>query len=137
MCAFRVEETDIRRVSQVGDTFDVTLFHRIANTLVDTVEDNDDQSLLTTALKREIELLLAAHFCEHKDQLYTSKSTDGASASFQGQFGMGLLSTKYGQSAVELDITGYLRGLAQGVTECSLDWGGLPPSEQTAYVDRD
>lgn len=57
---------------------------------------------------QEIESYLAAHFYEHHDKSYTSKSTGGASGSFKGQYAMILLSTDYGQTAMLLDASGCL-----------------------------
>jgi hypothetical protein len=71
------------------------------------------------------------------DKAYQSKSTGGASGTFQGQTGMRLESTDYGQAAMILDVTGRLASRSQGRTRPTVAWGGKPPSEQTDYVDRD
>ncbi|GAF90891.1 unnamed protein product, partial [marine sediment metagenome] len=82
------------------------------------------------------------HFYAHADQLYQARSTAGASATFQGQTGMILLSTQYGQTAMLLDVTGLLAKLSKdaeegGKRKVTAAWLGRRPSAQTAYVDRD
>ncbi len=97
----------------------------------------------TTAELREIETWLAGHFYAHHDQLYTSKSTSGAGASFQGQTAMHLNSTQYGQMAMTLDTSGCLADIQAGVTPgagrpvASGVWLGKRRSEQIDYPQRD
>jgi hypothetical protein len=72
-----------------------------------------------------VERWLAAHAYCHMDPIYMSKSTAGASASFQrGSGGEGFESTDYGKMAVRIDYSGCLsaigkrqvaRGFAAGV----------------------
>lgn len=69
---------------------------------------------LSDELLERIECYLAAHFYGHGDQFYQSRSTQGASGSFQGQTAMGLESTQYGQTALRLDISGCLMGFNKG-----------------------
>ena len=83
-----------------------------------------------------IERWLAAHFYVMNDQTFSSKSTQGASASFHGQTGMNLDASKYGQSAKIVDYSGCLTAIAERRTARAF-WMGRPPSEQTAYTDRD
>ena len=92
-------------------------------------------TLSTTKLEL-IERWLAAHFYLQADQAYQSKSTDGASATFQGQTGMGLENTNYGQQAMILDRSGCLRQM-NAAGSIQVEWGGKKRSEQIDYVDRD
>lgn len=72
-----------------------------------------------------IETWLAAHAYCMVDQPYSSRSSGGASGSFQGQTGMRLKATKYGQMALDLDPTGFLANLeATGTAVASMDWLG-------------
>ena len=98
---------------------------------------------LTTTETELIERWLAAHFyCAGPDLLYSSKSTAGASASFQGQTGMHLDSTSYGQMAKTLDYSGCLTEIDKRQEQtaggrASGFWLGKAPSAQTDYRDRD
>lgn len=86
----------------------VSPFIRTAAALVSWLQSQDTEGLLTDELLEEIETYLAAHFYAHSDQLFQSKSTGKASASFQGKTGMVLSSTQYGQTAMVLDVAGLL-----------------------------
>ena len=91
---------------------------------------------MSAALLTKIETFLAAHFYGHGDQFYSDKKTEKASATFQGQTGMGLKSTQYGQSAITMDISGCLAAFNEG-SRATITWGGKPPSEQIDVRDRD
>lgn len=135
--AWRTTEEDVRAIISTDSDNLIAPFIDTATAVVDYVESEDDNDVLTDALLREIEKYLAAHFYEHLDQAYTSKSTDGASAAFQGQFGMGLDSSKWGQTAKRLDVTGTLAAMDRTKHKITVEWLGKPVSEQTAYTDRD
>lgn len=113
---------------------DLDPFIATATVLADRIDAKDGGILSTAALER-IEAYLAAHFYCHADQLKQSETRGRASAVYQGQTGMGLRSTQYGQAAIDLDYSGTLASL--GKKAASLSWLGLPPSEQTDYEDRD
>ncbi|MCK9570503.1 hypothetical protein M0R72_16265 [Candidatus Pacearchaeota archaeon] len=139
---WRVTEEEVKAIIETGNDYAgveivVAPFIDAANALTDKIESEDDDGLLTDALLAQIEKFLAAHLYAHRDQQYASESRGGASASYQGQFGMGLDSTRWGQTAKILDVTGYLANLGKAKTEVDLFWMGLPPSEQTDYEDRD
>jgi hypothetical protein len=95
--------------------------------------------VLTDARLELIERWMAAHFYKQSDQAETSRSTGGASASFQGQTGLYLDGTKYGQTAKLLDTSGCLATIAGATGRQSARgfWAGKPPSTQTDYIDRD
>ncbi|MCK9569338.1 hypothetical protein M0R72_10410 [Candidatus Pacearchaeota archaeon] len=140
--AWRVTEEDVKSLIETGNDYlgvaiAVAPFINAANALTDKVDAEDDDGLLTDALLAQIEMFLAAHLYAHRDQQYANESRGGASATYQGQFGMGLDSTRWGQTAKMLDVTGYLANLGQAKPEAEAFWIGLPPSEQTDYEDRD
>ena len=120
----RVTKHDVSAIIEVDPTIDLNPFIRIASSLVTQVSENDEESKLSETLLKEIEVLLAAHFYTHRDQQYSSKKTADASASFQGQTGMGLDSSFYGQSAKLLDTTGFLDNLGKGKRQAGGVWLG-------------
>jgi hypothetical protein len=84
---------------------------------------------LSDARLEMVERLLAAHNYKMSDQALASKNTDGASATFQGQTGMNLEATKYGQRAMLQDVSGCLRTLNAGKA-ASGEWLGKTEAEQ-------
>lgn len=90
---------------------------------------------ITTDEAEMIERYLAAHYFGHADQFITSKSTNGASGSFQGQTGMGIESSLYGQTAIQLDPSGCLNALTKRQT-ASATWLGRPSNAQSSAFDR-
>jgi hypothetical protein len=91
---------------------------------------------LSAAELELIERWLAAHCYVQSDQTYANKSTGGASAGFQGQYGMQLMNSKYGQMALSVDYSGCLNAITTR-QRVSITWLGKRPSQQTDYVDRD
>ena len=90
---------------------DLTPFITIANAMVNVVVSADSAGLLTGAnvpLQELIERWLAAHYYQIADPGYQSRSTGGASGSFNGQTTQTFKSTRFGQQACAMDITGWL-----------------------------
>lgn len=104
----RTTSSAVEGIIQVDSSIDLSGFIDTATALVDWLESKDTDGELTATQLERIECFLAAHFYAHRDQLLQSKSTGKASGSFQGQTGMFLKSTQYGQTALLLDTTGYL-----------------------------
>lgn len=78
-------------------------------------------------LLKEIEIRLACHAFKLTDPGYRSRSTGGASGSYEGETGMYLEATKYGQYAMVLDYSGCLRAIGQQQqAEATIDWLGVP-----------
>jgi hypothetical protein len=119
-------------------TTDLTPFIQTANGMADRVAAcaAAKGKALTPQELQSIEGWLAAHFYAQMDQLYKSKSTGGASASFQGETGKGLESTLYGQSALMADYSGCLTVISKRQV-ARLNWLGKPVSEQIPYDQRD
>ena len=150
--AWRVNEDDVIDVITVEDP-DGTVSDRIrrvlssaidaANALTDKVQSmdaaDDGPQVLTAALLVQIEKYTAAHFAQSfaANQQVTAESSLGASSTFQGQTGMRLEATFFGQHAMLLDVSGILNGLNEGIHTVGVEWLGLPPSEQTDYEQRD
>lgn len=82
-----------------------------------------------------VERWLAAHFYCMSDPQYAAKSTDAASATFTGQTGMRIESTRYGQTALTVDYSGCLDMLNKRQT-VAVKWLGKPASQQIPYDQR-
>ena len=106
--ALRTNDSLVREIIETDANLTLSGFIRAANGLTNWVASQDSDNELSSDDLQSIETWLAAHFYAHRDQLYQSKSTDKASATFQGRTDMGLASTQYGQTAMMLDITGAL-----------------------------
>jgi hypothetical protein len=136
--AWRCNEADIRDLIDSDDPdARVAPFINTANTLVDRLEAKDTDEILSSAILIEIERYLSAHFYEHKDPQFSQEKTGDASATYQGEFGMGFNSTKWGQTAKMLDETGFLASLDKPKIKAGVTWLGKPHSEQTPYDQRD
>lgn len=137
--AWRItDEEQVRSIMDgVEDTESLAPFIDMGTELVNDLESEDSDGELSDAVLLQIEILVSAHYAEMLHHQFSSHSELGASGKFQGQFDKGLESTKYGQNALLLDKTGYLRELSKGIERGGVTWLGLPPSEQTDYVDRD
>lgn len=137
--AYRTTEDAVRAIIDNTTAIDMNPFIRIANRLVSKVDAYDTGSMLDAGDLQELETWLAAHFYAHRDQLLQNKSTSGASGGFQGQTGMYLASTQYGQTALMLDVTGYLSALQQmaqnGRKVAQMIWLGSTESEARGYSD--
>lgn len=133
----RTSEDRVRSIIDNDTNIDVSPFIRPAGLLTDKISSNDADSLLTVADLIEIETFLAAHFYAYRDQLLSSKSTGGASGSFQGQTGMYFEYTPYGQMALLMDVTGYLSGLQlqakDGRKKVAMYWLGSTETEKNGY----
>jgi hypothetical protein len=75
----------------------------VASDLVDEIAAADG-SIADDRLRR-IETQLAAHFASAQDQRISETDRQSASVSYQGETGMDLDGTKYGQTAKLLDPT--------------------------------
>jgi hypothetical protein len=114
--------TPVAVLTLLGDNWDgitdVTQFIDTASAIVDDVVVSSASrlppSMTLTPLKQElIERWLACHYYAQFDQLYAMKTTVGASATFQGQTTMSIESTRYGQSAINLDFSGTLSAISR------------------------
>ena len=139
--AYRTSAEAVKGI--LADNYDTAIdlvpFIRTANILASQVAAcaTTRGSSLATAVLTEIETYLAAHFYGHGDQFYESRQTANARGTFRGQTAMSLDASLYGQTAKMLDTSGCLTALSKGSRKATSAWLGKPPSEQTAYVDRD
>ena len=135
--AVRVTEPEVAALIETNTTLSLAPFIATAKALTDHVSSKDSNGLLTAALLVEIEKYLAAHFYEYRDSQYIEKKTGDASAVFQGQFGKRFDSSKWGQTALMLDVSGTLASLNSTRSKAKGSWVGKKASEQTDYEDRD
>ena len=76
----------------------------------------------TDARLQQIELYLSAHLAALRDPRLTELTVDGTTARYEhgSQAGVGLLSTRYGQTVQQLDYKGILAQDAQTTVAASL-----------------
>jgi len=129
---------DVQAVLETDSDIDLYPYIKVASVLTDKVEEcaTDRSAALNDEQLHDIETYLAAHLYALRDPQYSSKSTQSASASFQGQTAMKLDYTPFGQMAQVLDTSGCLSAYNVGARARAV-WLGKPPSEQTDYEDRD
>ena len=87
----------------------------VAENMIVTHIDPLSDALVTTAVRDDIKVWLAAHFCAIRDPETKEESADGIRTVFRGKTEIGLDFTSYGQQAQMLDPTGKLSNLAKGV----------------------
>lgn len=135
----RVNQEEVRKLLSIDGNnplIDVQPYIDIATAVTDKVSSNDTLSVLTTALLKQIEMLLSAYYYSLADPGYMEEKTEDASAKYDGETGKGFEYNRWGQAALAVDITGFLASLGQKQA-IGLTWLGTPPSGQTDYVDRD
>ncbi len=106
-----VKDDEVRQFVDAQDDFDLTPFIELADLIV--TEDLANSGL-TPARKKQIELLLAAHYAIVVIERGGLKGTKtGDSSDFYNAIkGEGLKSTRYGLQALALDKSGILADLA-------------------------
>jgi len=141
--ASRASDSDVREVIESDSSISMRPFIAAASAIVDWIDGTCDSSnVLSTTQLRQIETWLAAHFYSRRDPGFLEKATDKARGVFQGQTAMHFDSTFWGQTAMEIDVSGCLtkrnNEMKTGMlAKVGLTWLGKPPSTQTDYVDRD
>lgn len=73
------------------------------------MEANDTGDTLSSGELDQIELYLAAHLYSVRDRQLSHKKTADASGTFDGKTEMYLESSLYGQTAILLDTSGFLK----------------------------
>jgi hypothetical protein len=110
--ANRTDDATVRAAISISPSTQTAIYIGMANSLTNklALADAAEYSQLSAQDLLLIETLLACHFIASNpnEQQYSSRTTEGASASFQGTFTAALKSTKYGQDAMMLDVTNYL-----------------------------
>lgn len=118
-------------------TTDLTPFIETASSIVDdvaTCATLKGRPLTDTKLELIERWLSAWAYCM-SDRPYSSRSTGGASGSFQGQTAMHFDANYYGQMAISLDSSGCLYSMGKGM-EVGITHLGKVPSERIPYEHR-
>lgn len=120
-----------------GTVPSLTRFIKAANLLTSRVATCAASKGLTLSDEElaEIETWLAAHFYTQSDRPYSSTMTDRAQASYQGKTGMGLDSSHYGQTAINLDVSFCLSQINKQ-RRATASWLGKRPADATPYENR-
>lgn len=128
----RVSEAEVREIIDVDATLSLTPFITVASLLVDEQVAPGGAS---TAMLKEIERWLAAHFVAVRDPRETSKGIDSASVSYEAmRMGEGLKGTRYGQQALALDSSGKLTDLNKAKAQFTALNTYVEPGSQSPYV---
>jgi len=108
----RVTASEVKEIleTQLDDTI-VDVFIIPANKLTDRVEAEDTESLLDATELKEIERWLAAHFTAIRDTRVSNEKAGSVSQGFQYKVDLNFNVTMYGQTALVLDVTGFLAAL--------------------------
>lgn len=97
---------------QVSDIISTGLTESQINAMINTAHLVVEQNLATSGLSEDlltqIELWMAAHFVCMRDPRKKQVKVDEVSVTYQGEVGIGLQGTPYGQQAIALDSTGTL-----------------------------
>ncbi len=91
-------------------------------------------SSLSAAILKEIETYLAAHFVTLRDRRAKQERADGVGFTLEGDFGMGLDSSQYGQTAQILDSTGVLSQLSDDARVGFIAKAGSEATNTSAQV---
>lgn len=97
----------------------------IVQRLITITTSSSSRITLSTIELEMIERWLAAHMYCMNDPIYQSKNVGRSSGTFMGQGGLGLESTRYGQTAVKLDTSGVLNSINKRAV-ASINWLGKP-----------
>ena len=104
---------------------DLDPFILAASSLVDGIDDRTDAP--SDERLQLIETWLAAHFYCMQFPRRSSEAAGDVSASYEGRFDLNLALSRYGQMAMVLDPTGYLKALnmpTKIVTKVGATWLG-------------
>jgi len=107
--ANRVTDDEVFEIIETSLT-DIDVFINTANLMVTGYLTGKG---LSDATMKEIEKYISAHILSLRDPRTKSVGVDVLSESYQGQWGLGLNGTSYGQTAILLDTSGTLAMLAK------------------------
>ena len=109
----RVTATTVKEIVQSSLTDDVINTNHIVTANIFVDEYLEGQTDLSDSMLTQIELYLAAHYVSLTEEggALTRDKLGDADTSFANIYSQGLGSTRFGQSALALDVTGTLANL--------------------------
>lgn len=96
-------------IIEVDASIGLAPFIETASALVDDIAKADDEATLTDARLELIERWLSAHFYAVRDPRAFRERADRIELTYQSKVDLNLSVTHYGQQAMILDTTGWLR----------------------------
>lgn len=108
--ANRVTSNNVKEIIQTELEIDIFI-----DTASEIIKAHLSDAGLADTLLTKIELYLAAHFVTLREKQVSAEKYGNASATYQGDTGMHLSSSLYGQTAIALDVTGKLASAGKGV----------------------
>ena len=142
--SFRCNAAEVKSILSAGGDYDtevnpsLTQYIQAANLITTRLNSKavEEGEALTSEELAVIEAWLAAHSYCCSDQQKKEEKIMVSTDKYWGDSDKGLDGSKYGQQAMVLDHTGILKRLNSS-NKIRVLWGGLAPSEQTDYLDRD
>lgn len=128
----RTTEELVTEIVSVDDSIDIAPFIEVASSIVDKVESADSNSALSDEDLELIERWLAAHFYCIRDPRTSAEKAGPVSATYQSKVGTGFAVTHYGQQAMALDVTGYLKTMSSELARrkvATVTWLGTESDE--------
>lgn len=111
----RTDASTVKEIfeTELTDSTGLNIWIGMASSLVDDINQaaNDAGNTLSDSRLMDLETLLSAHFASAQDPRIAEGDRETGSVTYQGETGLNLSSTKYGQNAMLLDPTGTLAAL--------------------------
>lgn len=110
--ANRVTTAEVQKIMDIDDEItDIEPFIIAANLIV--TEKLSDK-ITNTAILKEVERWLAAHFIAARDPIVSKETIGDTKAEYYGKTDLsGIQSTPYGERAVLMDVSGTLKNLGK------------------------
>lgn len=113
----------VKALIETEEDFDLTPFVETASSIVDVLVSKANPALTDKKLEL-IERWLSAHCYATYDPRPTDEKAGPVSATYESNTDLFLSNSKYGQMAINLDTSGYLRSLNKGRVAGKVTWLG-------------
>lgn len=141
--AYRCSASDVQAVIETDEDIDLEPFIKTANARINALLLSC--SAMASSLSSElaiVETWLAAHYCAKINPALTQEGAGKASGSYEtGVVGKYLESTRFGQTAIEVDSSGCLAklqsSLMKGAQSASLHYLGKKASDKLDWSERE